>query len=480
LLYKEGAFLYNDAMRTVKSLAHIAREQVVLADRMTIVARLAAGAAALVYTIAVGAGGSAALIVNAAAFAAFGAISIVVGVAHKRGRDTERLFLLALSIDMAAALAMALTSLGSNEIGRAMPVLMVAWAFTISLVITAILRLALRDTIMTGGLAALVAALATVAAIVRFPGPTSLSLISVPILSALCGGLATVVCRRSVGALTENLVTEDLMKASRRLKMTLDIVTASIFNLHQFISTLVEVSRTVSQGARKQGVGIEQVTTTAEQLQKSLEGISLSTEKSAATLGRAARQSESGTAIMQKVIDEIQGIHEVMDRMVAALARINDIADQTNLLALNAAIEASRAGDERSGFSVVADEIRQLAEKSSETAGEVSKWVKQIVSVFESGGESSREAGSIFNTIAKDLGVYAGFINELSRSVKEQLGAHREVTSVIERIHAVVGRNTSAADTLGSIVLDLQKEMLKLEALVEGKAQEAERLYRDA
>jgi uncharacterized protein YukE len=54
------------------------------------------------------------------------------------------------------------------------------------------------------------------------------------------------------------------------------------------------------------------------------------------------------------------------------------------------------------------------------------------------------------------------------------------VTSAIERIHAVVGRNTSAADTLGSIVLDLQKEMMKLEALVEGKAQEAERLYRDA
>ena len=299
-------------------------------------------------------------------------------------------------------------------------------------------------------------------------------------MSALCGGLATVVCWRTVSSLSENLVTEDLLKASRRLKMTMDIVTASIFNLHQFITSLVDVSRTVTQGARKQATGIEQVTSGVEQLQHSLETISQSTEKSAATIGSAARQSESGTAIMQKVIDEIAGIHEVMDRMVAALARINDIADQTNLLALNAAIEASRAGDERSGFSVVADEIRQLAEKSSETAGEVSKWVRQIVSVIESGGESSREAGTIFNAIAKDLGTYAGFLNDLSRSVKEQLTAHREVTGAVERIQAVVGGNTTAADTVGEITLDLQKEMLKLEALVEGKAQEAEKLYRDA
>ena len=54
------------------------------------------------------------------------------------------------------------------------------------------------------------------------------------------------------------------------------------------------------------------------------------------------------------------------------------------------------------------------------------------------------------------------------------------MTGAIERINAVVGRNTTAADTVGSLTLDLQREMLKLEALVEGKTQEAERLYRNA
>jgi len=467
-------------MRAVKSLAQIAREQVVLAERISIAARLAAGAIVVGYSILSGAGGLPALIVDALVLAVMAVLSLLVGLAHRRGTDTERLFPAVIAIDSAAALAAALLSLGASDLWIALPVLMVCWAFTICLTLVAGLRLAVRDTILTGSLAAFVAVLAVAGALVRFPGPAARSLLIIPILSAMCGALATVICRRNVAALEDNLITEDLLKASRRLKMTMDIVTASIFNLHQFITKLVEVSTTVSQGARNQAAGIEQVTGTAERLQKSLEDISRSSETSAATIGRAARFSESGTTIMQKVIDEILGIHEVMERMVAALARINDIADQTNLLALNAAIEASRAGDERSGFSVVADEIRQLAEKSSETAGEVSKWVKQIVTVIDSGGESSREAGTIFNSIAKDLGTHAGFIGALAGSVKDQLGEHRAVTAAIERIRAVVARNTTAADTVGAIVLDLQKEMLKLEALVGDKVQEAEKLSGNA
>jgi methyl-accepting chemotaxis protein len=317
-------------------------------------------------------------------------------------------------------------------------------------------------------------------AILHFPGTIALALLVIPFLNALVGSLAALSCHRYSSALRENLITEDLLRASRRLKMTMDIVTASIFNLHQLINKLGDISTTVSEGAQNQAAGIEEVSSAAEKLQAAMENISQSTEKSASTIGTTAQFSESGNTIMQKVIEEILGIHEVVDKMVTALARINDIADQTNLLALNAAIEASRTGDEQSGFSVVADEIRKLAEKSAETASEVSKWVRQIETVIERGGESSREAGNIFDTIAHDLGAYAGFIHELSRSVKDQLGANRAVTGTIESIGSVVEDNRFSADAVTRIIGDLKKEMLKLESLVGDKVQEAEKLYRSA
>jgi methyl-accepting chemotaxis protein len=129
---------------------------------------------------------------------------------------------------------------------------------------------------------------------------------------------------------------------------------------------------------------------------------------------------------------------------------------------------------------VVADEIRKLAEKSAETASEVSKWVRQIETVIERGGESSREAGKIFDTIARDLGAYAGFIHDLSLSVKDQLGANRAVTGTIESIGSVVEDNKFSAEAVTHIIGDLKKEMLKLESVVGSNVQEAEKLYRSA
>jgi hypothetical protein len=465
-------------MRGVKNLAQIASEHSRIADRLAIAVRLCA--AAIVLVIAAVEARTMAAIVDSAVLICLVAGSAVSFVLLRRKATTVHLFLPLTILDAVSLLALAVTALARESLTAALPTLFVLETYCLSVSLLAAFRMSLRDCIIATSTAFLVPTLAVIYAVLRFPGSFAGSLLLVPLLNALVGSLASVVSYRFSRTLRENLITEDLLRASRRLQMTMDIVTASIFNLHQLINKLSDISSTVSQGARNQSAGIEQVTTAAEQLQDAMESISRSTDTSASTIGSTAQFSESGNMILKKVIDEILGIHEVVDKMVAALARINDIADQTNLLALNAAIEASRAGDEQSGFSVVADEIRTLAEKSSETASEVSKWVRQIETVIERGGESSREAGKIFDTIARDLGSYASFIHELSRSVKEQLGANREVTGAIESIGSVVEDNRFSADAVTRIIGDLKKEMLKLESLVGDKVQEAEKLYRSA
>jgi methyl-accepting chemotaxis protein len=179
--------------------------------------------------------------------------------------------------------------------------------------------------------------------------------------------------------------------------------------------------------------------------------------------------STQGNQTMHRMITEIADIHEVAEQMDAALELINEIADQTNLLALNAAIEASRVGDETSGFSVVAGEIRTLAERSAETSGEISRLVKQMEKVILVGGESSNQAGEIFERINRDLSSYADFVRGLNTAVQEQQAANRAVSESLDKIHAVTLENSKAADRVREVIGELKKEVSKLKDLVDGK-----------
>ena len=163
-------------------------------------------------------------------------------------------------------------------------------------------------------------------------------------------------------------------------------------------------------------------------------------------------------------------IHEVVDQMDSALLLINEIADQTNLLALNASIEASHSGD--SGFSVVAEEIRGLAERSAETAGEISRHVKQVEKVIFGGGESSKEAGKIFDRINKDLGVYSNFVSSLHGAVQEQLKSNQAVTDSVEDIRQVTLENSQASEHVAQLVGELKGEVAKMRSLMDNKVVE--------
>jgi methyl-accepting chemotaxis protein len=462
---------------TVRSLGDIVRGHVARGEVIAIPVRLAAAGGALALE-AVAGRSVATLAVSIAAASVLLAWSIATAIISARGADLTRISRGSLTLDGLALPALALSLVFGPDAGPSAPVLAVLETWAVCQIVLAAMRLRVADAV-AASLAAVVAPLLFAAAlVVRFPDRLPSWALLVPPANLVVGALAVLATAGSRTALAENLVTDDLMRASRRLKMTLDIVSASIYNLHQLINRLADVSRAVSEGAREQEHGIERVNATAGELSEAMEGIARSTGRAADTIGRTAEGSARGNAIVQRVVEEILGIHDTVDRMVSALARLNDIADQTNLLALNAAIEASRAGDEHSGFSVVAAEIRTLAEKSSQTAGEVSTWVRQIETVVTRGGDSSREAGTLFASIARELSDHAGFIQELSQTVQSQLASNREVSGTVRSIDAVVVDNTAAADRVADIVASLKRELEKLESLVGDKVQEVEQLTR--
>jgi methyl-accepting chemotaxis protein len=294
----------------------------------------------------------------------------------------------------------------------------------------------------------------------------------VPAGCAALGAVSSGATYAAARTLRRNLATEDLRRASRRLRMTMEIVQVSISNLGQLVADLERVSATLSEGARHQARSVERVSNSIGELNTSQEQIYHSAEVSAKTIRKTVDTSDTGNRVVRRVIEEIRSISDTVERMVSSLEQIDDIADNTNLLALNANIEANRGGAESMGFSVVADEIRNLAEQSQDSAIEVGRLVKQIAKVITTADSSSRSAGEIFGKINSDLAGYADYVNSLHHSVQEQLKANRDVQRSVTRISEVTVDNTQAADRVRDIVADLQKEVTKLRDLLEGRTTE--------
>jgi methyl-accepting chemotaxis protein len=115
---------------------------------------------------------------------------------------------------------------------------------------------------------------------------------------------------------------------------------------------------------------------------------------------------------------------------------IGEIANQTNLLAFNAAIEAARAGQHGVGFSVVAGEVRKLAERSSVAAHEIAKLIDESVHQVGQGAEVSREAARSFEGILSSVSRTGASVSEIARATESQRQMAQEVSGLIKSLRA--------------------------------------------
>ncbi|MFP4231962.1 MAG: methyl-accepting chemotaxis protein [Spirochaetaceae bacterium] len=194
-----------------------------------------------------------------------------------------------------------------------------------------------------------------------------------------------------------------------------------------------------------QSSAVEEASASIEEFNSSIENVAkLSAERRARAEELAGLTAQAGERVAS-TNDVITGVGEKVDDILEITAIINNISEQTDLLSMNAAIESAHAGEAGKGFAVVAEEIRKLAESTSENAARIDDALRWITSRIREARDSSDESRKTVEQITGDIRSFSDAMAEISQSMDELRTGSREIMESSSEI-----RHTTTAVKEGS------------------------------
>lgn len=182
---------------------------------------------------------------------------------------------------------------------------------------------------------------------------------------------------------------------------------------------------------------IDAIGTALDGLGRSIAEIAGGARESAAMAARAQDGAASGSRLLERSKGAMQAIQTSSGDVREIIDTITSIAGQTHLLAFNAAIEAARAGEHGRGFSVVANEVRKLAEKSAMAAREISKLINETVSRVDEGTRLAGDVEDAFERILESVAATSTSIAGIGSATHHQADATRDASRLLAELEAV-------------------------------------------
>lgn len=240
-----------------------------------------------------------------------------------------------------------------------------------------------------------------------------------------------------------------LLAALKHMQKSLRTLISEIHTVSKDLSknaaNLNDVSENVSDASNKQNEAATAMAAATTEMSTSMLQVSTHTDQAQELAASAGKQSSKGMNAVSSAINEINKvessfnhsnllINDLSEQSKAISAIVNvikDIAEQTNLLALNAAIEAARAGEQGRGFAVVADEVRGLAERTTNSTQEITSMIESIQTSTEAASKGISSGASQVHEGVSTANTAGEAITEIGESSKSLLDAVTEISSAI-------------------------------------------------
>ncbi|MCL2616800.1 MAG: methyl-accepting chemotaxis protein [Defluviitaleaceae bacterium] len=275
---------------------------------------------------------------------------------------------------------------------------------------------------------------------------TTLTLISEisEVLAAVAAGDLTVKLKHSyIGSYAP--IQKALETILDNLNRSMKEISSAANQVSSGAEILSQSSAFLAEGSTRQTSAIEKLSASMDTVNQKASDSATSAMQADEYVARSIALAKEGEAVVGNMLASMDKLKESGDNVFKIIKVISDIAFQTNLLALNASVEAARAGEHGRGFSVVADEVRNLAGRSQESASNTTAIIEQEKQYTENGSLAASEVAKSFTTIMEGINQISGIIEQITKMSKEQVESISTINASVMEISGVVMDNSATA-----------------------------------
>lgn len=226
-------------------------------------------------------------------------------------------------------------------------------------------------------------------------------------------------------------------------------------------------AQSLADGATEQAAAVEELSASILEISKQVS----STSADAGNANKASEESMKHLMLCNEKMEALSAaIEEISNssRQIGGITKaIEDISLQTNILALNASVEAARAGEAGKGFAVVAGEVQSLANKSSESAKNISELIEKSIKQVQNGAALSVETMNALTQVITSGEQSSAMIERIASSATQQAESLEQVTEGMHQISDVVQTNASTAEDSASSARELRSGSENLRVAVQ-------------
>ncbi|KYG69174.1 hypothetical protein AZI87_08140 [Bdellovibrio bacteriovorus] len=236
---------------------------------------------------------------------------------------------------------------------------------------------------------------------------------------------------------------------------------------------LNKASQDLASGATQSAASLEETVASLEELSSMVKSNSENAKAASGLSQESFDASKAGAESVQKLITSMDALRASATKIEEVSQVIDDIAFQTNLLALNASVEAARAGEMGKGFAVVADAVRSLAQRSADSAKNISKMIQESVRQIHEGGEIANQSGELLNKFLASAQKVLEINNEIAGASHEQARGISLISEAMNKLDQASQKNAQVAqevaqtsDQMSHLSQGMQDLVVELKDLV--------------